>query len=205
MASDLDAARAALATVQLDRDVWRAQAEAAVRERDEARAEVATACAAMGHGSDDARWKPGETAVDALIRERDEARADADYHRSRAESWQATAQTHMEQRDEARAALSTLRDEEQAVSIDAADVYTALREQGIRGSWIVETRGDRIEVEPVPQLAPRESSPIVRAAAEALARAGYRVTRSRTRVHVWPEHASPVEDATNTGTNGDDK
>lgn len=42
---------------------------------DEMRAEIEKARAAMGHGTDDARWRPGETAVDALIRERDEALA----------------------------------------------------------------------------------------------------------------------------------
>lgn len=42
---------------------------------DEMRAELEKAREAMGHGTDDARWRPGETAVDALIRERDEARA----------------------------------------------------------------------------------------------------------------------------------
>lgn len=30
---------------------------------------------AIGNGTDDSRWQPGETAVDALIRERDEARS----------------------------------------------------------------------------------------------------------------------------------
>jgi hypothetical protein len=39
--------------------------------------EVLKAQAAMGNGTDDGRWRPGETAVDALIRERDEAQASA--------------------------------------------------------------------------------------------------------------------------------
>lgn len=37
---DIEELRAALATATLDRDVWRAQAEAAQRERDEARADA---------------------------------------------------------------------------------------------------------------------------------------------------------------------
>lgn len=37
--------------------------------------EIGKARAAMDHGADDRRWKPGQTAVDALIAERDE------YHR----------------------------------------------------------------------------------------------------------------------------
>lgn len=45
-------------------------------ERDAA-IEIEKARAAMLHGADDSRWRPGETAVEALIRERDEARGEA--------------------------------------------------------------------------------------------------------------------------------
>lgn len=41
------------------------------------RAELDKVMAVFGYGADDARWRPGETAVDALIREHAEARAAA--------------------------------------------------------------------------------------------------------------------------------
>lgn len=40
-----------------------------------AQGELEKARKALGDGTDDDRWRPGETAVDALIRERDEALA----------------------------------------------------------------------------------------------------------------------------------
>lgn len=46
--------------------------EARVRELE---AEAEKAREAMGNGTDDSRWRPGETAVDALIRERDAERS----------------------------------------------------------------------------------------------------------------------------------
>lgn len=46
--------------------------EARIRELE---AEVQKAREAMGNGTDDSRWRPGETAVDALIRERDTERS----------------------------------------------------------------------------------------------------------------------------------
>lgn len=48
----------------------------AYAERDAANAEIMKAQDAVGGGADDARWKPGTTAVDTLISERDAANAE---------------------------------------------------------------------------------------------------------------------------------
>jgi hypothetical protein len=53
---------------------WAVFAEKVVKERDEARNEIAKARAALRDGADDSRWRLGETAVEALVRENAELR-----------------------------------------------------------------------------------------------------------------------------------
>ena len=90
------------------------------QERDDARAQVSAAQAAVGNGADDARWRPGETAVDALIRERDEAlevaacdpndlRATIVRHRAKNNAMAAERDAMRKERDEARALLAEAR------------------------------------------------------------------------------------------------
>ena len=75
----------------------------AIRERDEARAEIAkarTAVVMRVEGKDfDFRWRRDETAVDALIRERNEALAEVARLNARLES--ITAENHSRARREA--------------------------------------------------------------------------------------------------------
>jgi hypothetical protein len=53
---------------------WAVFAEKVVKERDEARDEIAKARAALRDGADDSLWRLGETAVEALVRENAELR-----------------------------------------------------------------------------------------------------------------------------------
>lgn len=73
--------------------------------------------------------------------------------------------------------------------LDPAAVYIVLREQGARGNWYFEQREGHVDAMPLDdfgrEIPPAQASPIVKGAAEALARAGYETSRSRTRVHVW--------------------
>lgn len=102
--------------------------------------EIEKAKAALGYGVDDARWRPGETAVEALVREakqlqRDldeaiEARDDANERARHAEGdsdrWERAHDRAAAQRDEAEAAFAEL----VALAKEAVD-WSGRNEQGI--------------------------------------------------------------------------